>query len=314
MEWSDAESSGRAALYDGRIGTFFEMMRSRALAVPAVHHCLYHLTLPSRMDRSPDASRTSFPVWFPPAPMQPEAASENVPLRHMADRLAHRLRGLINGIEVYTDLLTDTLATAEQRELSCRILEGTARLERVVRDLRRFSTPIFPVARAVSIESFMETMQQAVGPAAWERVIVRSSPSLPDTIQGDPMLLRQALLALIQNALDAAPKRTVQVDVDALPKGHHSVRFDVWNAGAISGTPPHDVVFEPFFSTKSRRLGMGLPLARRIAASHGGSLDLIHSNEKDGTRFALALPSRPVRANEMLHGCTDPARSTPTSE
>ena len=57
------------------------------------------------------------------------------------------------------------------------------------------------------------------------------------------------------------------------------------------GISPGDLqhVLEPFFSTKTEGTGLGLPIARQIAAAHGGSLE-IESVPGDGTRVEVRLP------------------------
>lgn len=216
--------------------------------------------------------------------------SEARALQRMTDCLAHRLRSVISGIEGYTDLLADTLGTAKQRELALRILEGTARLDAVVRDLRRFSTPICPVIRPVRVEAFLATLQQALGEARWARVQLDQQAAASDRVMADPVLLRQAVGALLQNAHEASPEGSVALTVEVAADGRAT--FEVWNDTPIPEADPLDTVFEPFVSTKVGRLGMGLPLARRIAAAHDGHLALVASTEQDGTRFALMLPAR----------------------
>lgn len=223
------------------------------------------------------------------APVDGSSAGERA-LRALTDRLSRQLRGLVNSIEGYTDLLGARLSTPEQRELSQRIFEGTARIEQVVRRLCYFSTPIQPVFQEVSLRHLIDSVHHAVGSASWQRVAVHGLSDMPDdeSLLVDPVLFRQAVQALVQNALDATA-HDVRMTIAPVPDAHQ-VRFAVWNEGAITLHHPHDVVFAPFFSTKDARLGMGLPLARRIAEAHGGSVTLEQSTEAAGTCFALTMP------------------------
>ena len=222
-------------------------------------------------------------------PLDGSPVSERA-LRALTDRLSRQLRGLVNSIEGYTDLLGARLSTPEQRELSQRIFEGTARIEQVVRRLRYFSTPIQPVFQEVSLRDLIDGVHHAIGSASWHRVVVDGLSDVTDdeSLLADPVLLRQAVQALVQNALDATA-HDVRITIAPVPDAHQ-VRFAVWNEGAMSLPHPHDVVFTPFFSTKDARLGMGLPLARRIAEAHGGRVTLEQSTEAAGTRFALTVP------------------------
>ena len=69
-------------------------------------------------------------------------------------------------------------------------------------------------------------------------------------------------------------------------------RMAVMDAGC--GLPEGDVerVFEPFYTTKPTGMGMGLPIARSIVQSHGGTIQ-VRSNRARGTTFELQLPLHP---------------------
>ncbi|MDP9362260.1 MAG: ATP-binding protein, partial [Acidobacteriota bacterium] len=99
--------------------------------------------------------------------------------------------------------------------------------------------------------------------------------------------LEQLLLNLLLNSAQAmglGGRASVIVDIDG-----SDVRVVVTDAG--SGIAPEDLehVLDPFFSTKEDGTGLGLPIARQIAAAHGGSLK-IESVHGDGTRVEVRLP------------------------
>jgi len=215
------------------------------------------------------------------------------PVQLLADRVTNWLRGLIGSIDGYTDLLTQTLRTRAQRELSLRILEGTAQVERLADQLTRYSTPIRPVVRPTRISTLIERVRHAIGAAGWERVVVQRSATTSTEIVADPVLLQQALTALLQNALDASAEQPIHLSLSA-DAASRPIRFEVWNADTIASDLRPGRIFAPFFSTKQGQWGMGLPMARRIAEAHGGTVQLVHSSAEAGTRFALMLPSHPV--------------------
>lgn len=227
-------------------------------------------------------------------------------LRAFADQLAHRLLGLVNGIESYTDMLADTLGTDEQRELSLRILEGTTRIERLVADLRRYAQPVEPVVRTLDIEELIQGLGEFLSTDKWSRVKVNTESGAPSELAGDPMLIRQALLALIQNAFEAAssieaPDRAENVRLAISYDSNSGVtEVRVWSASYIEEAEPAERVFEPFYSTKTSHLGIGLSLARRIAEAHCGTLSLSSTDAKNGTEFSLRLPCSHDHSNEML--------------
>lgn len=109
-------------------------------------------------------------------------------------------------------------------------------------------------------------------------------------ITADAFAVEQILRNLIENALVVSPVGCpVKVVIMSAWQGDHpSVQVDVIDEGP--GIPPEnfDRVFEPFFSTRSRGTGLGLPISRRLAEAHGGSLELRSSTS--GTTAILMLP------------------------
>lgn len=101
------------------------------------------------------------------------------------------------------------------------------------------------------------------------------------------LAVEQLLLNLLLNsaqALEPGGRASVTVDIDG-----SDVRVVVTDTGG--GISPDDLehVLDPFFSTKGDGTGLGLPIARQIAAAHGGSLK-IESVPGDGTRVEVRLP------------------------
>lgn len=209
------------------------------------------------------------------------------PVANLAHILAHRMRGPLTSIQCYTDLLADDLYSAEQREMALRIFECAFALEGMLADLQRFTLSLNPVLRPVHPDELVAGLLAGIGEEAAEVVVDQDGDTGP--IRADGILLRQALLILLRNALEAESQAlgesrarvrvTLRADTDAL-------HFDVWNA-TRSAEP--DRVFEPFYTTKSANLGIGLSIARRIAEAHGGTLDL-STEGVAGTTFTLRIP------------------------
>jgi signal transduction histidine kinase len=210
------------------------------------------------------------------------------PLANLAHILAHRMRGPITSIQCYTDLLADELASNDQREMALRIFESAFALEGMLADLQRFTLRLSPVYRPVAPRPLVENLLAGLGEEG--RLVALEAPAESPSIQADPILLRQALLILLRNALDAeGPTATA-----GEPCVHVTLAYDaealciaVWNACEMEAEG--DRVFEPFYTTKSGNLGIGLSIARRIAEAHGGALALSPPT-KEGVEFTLRIP------------------------
>ena len=211
-------------------------------------------------------------------------------LGDFAQVLTHRIRNLLAGIEGFTDLLTDTLGSREQRELALRILESTARIEFVLNDLLYYSKPVHMVTMPVYVQDVIDRLLATLDEdhLGYVTLDVEEPKS---SLMADPSLLRQALLALMQNAFEASPAGKQVVLRVSTDERRRAVCFNVWNEGVIPFDEAAQKVFEPFFTTKTENLGIGLSIARRIAEAHDGSLYLAANDQIQGTCFTLELPA-----------------------
>ncbi len=120
-------------------------------------------------------------------------------------------------------------------------------------------------------------------------ILVRTFGELPQIV-ADAFAVEQILRNLIENALFVSPaNRPVLVDIHADWQGDQSaLRVEVIDEGPGISPENLDRIFEPFFSTRPRGTGLGLPIARRLAEAHGGSLELLTGPK--GTTAVLILP------------------------
>jgi C4-dicarboxylate-specific signal transduction histidine kinase len=117
----------------------------------------------------------------------------------------------------------------------------------------------------------------------------------PLTVRGDRVQLQQVLLNILINAMEAlaqSPAAEPSVRVRTEDAGATGVRISVRDTGPGLGSVPHEGIFEPFYTTKAHGLGMGLSIARSIAAAHGGSIEAAN-NPTRGATFTLTLPAAP---------------------
>ncbi|HEX5136451.1 MAG TPA: HAMP domain-containing sensor histidine kinase [Planctomycetota bacterium] len=121
------------------------------------------------------------------------------------------------------------------------------------------------------------------------RVEVEGVPGEEEAVKGDASQLRQAIVNLLLNAIDASPRGgTVRVRVVA---GKGAVEIAVDDEGPGVPEVMREEIFNPFFTTKrpGEGTGLGLSIAREIAESHGGTLTL--GAGARGASFRIRLPS-----------------------
>jgi len=131
------------------------------------------------------------------------------------------------------------------------------------------------------------------------RIRIQSTlaPDLP-CVLADPILIEQVLLNLIKNGMEAmedSPVDEIRVNVS-----QHEGQIEVAVIDAGHGLSDPERLFEPFFSTKSTGLGMGLNICRTIIESHHGRL-WAQANPVGGTTFRFTLPCAAPQAHTGSH-------------
>lgn len=219
-------------------------------------------------------------------------ASQQDAVKQLSGVLSHHLGTLTSTISGYADLLMDARDEQEQREIAMNVLEASTRIDDLLADLRHYSRSLEPAFRTVSVPEVAKSTTHLLTDSERERVCQKVEPPAGRKIEADPRLLRQALLNLLHNALEAsAPSEDVllRVTADDSETADPVVAFEVWNDGEIPVDDPREL-FQPFYSTRPQHLGLGLPFANYIAAQHGGAMHLTaNSATEGGTCFTLTI-------------------------
>ncbi|HEX9602310.1 MAG TPA: GAF domain-containing protein [Myxococcales bacterium] len=214
-------------------------------------------------------------------------------LGEMAASVAHEVRNPLGVIFNSLGSLKRLLQPAGDVRLLLDIVgEEADRLNRMVGDLLDYSRPLRPTLQPVALQPVLEeaiASTQRPGEENSVEVRLKIEPGLPP-VRADARLLRQAVVNLVTNSLQAMPHGGVltvsvaRVLSDAGPQA----RIAVHDTGV--GVPPQarSKVFQPFFTTKPTGTGLGLAVVKRIAEGHGGRALL--SDSERGTEFHLLLP------------------------
>jgi two-component system sensor histidine kinase HydH len=206
--------------------------------------------------------------------------------------LAHEIRNPLASIEGSTDILEQPNVSDEmRREFLGVIRKESRRLNRRLTNLLDFARPRKPEFRLVDPARLIESVGSLVAPTAERAGITleRSAPAAPLLVQCDPEQLKQVVLNLTINAIQAmAGGGRIELSVGASDGG---VRISVRDEGP--GIPAEDLdkVFDPFFTTKESGTGLGLSVAHQIVTQHGGAITA-EPNQDGGMTFSILLPSK----------------------
>lgn len=195
-------------------------------------------------------------------------------------------------------IITNAVATlghagigAEDRTTLLHILEEeTARLNQLVGDLLRYARPLAPEAQAVQVRDLVEKAVAHLRTRA-DLSIELEEPVHVGRILGDPLLLRQAIDNVVNNALQAMPSGgTLTISLTKRGAGaDERMVISFRDTGEGMDTVVRKRALDPFFTTRPAGTGLGLAIVARVVDAHGGEL-VIRSAPEAGTDVSLVLP------------------------
>jgi len=217
-------------------------------------------------------------------------------LGEMAARIAHEVRNPLAAIGATALAIEeDTDAEEPARERAAAIGSEVRRLDTILTDLLQFAKPRKPSRQPIDLGDLARQALAVVraDPKAEEiEFEVRSHEGEDLRAPVDPDGMRQVIINLLRNAAEAStPGQRVVCEV--AERGAR-VHIDVVDSGTGVTEEAQARAFEPFYSTKSRGTGLGLPISRRIVEEHDGRLSL-RSGDSDGTTVSIELPVRERR-------------------
>ncbi len=149
---------------------------------------------------------------------------------------------------------------------------------------RKYSALQKPLPKMVNLGEIVGDVSQLFNEVTWKNNLTSDI-----IIKTDPNLLRQILINLIKNAIEAGA-RTIGVDCERGNEG--KVLLSVSNDGALIPAEARSSIFIPFFTTKRKGNGIGLSLSRRLLTLQGGMMSLLdHPHAGFHTTFLLEFPA-----------------------
>ncbi len=210
--------------------------------------------------------------------------------------VAHGIRNPLANIRASAQVALDSMsAPASVQKYLGAVTAEVDRLERWLRAMLDLVRPFEPRLAPVAVNTVIEDLLALLGDriAYGEvKLELRFMSDLP-TMMADIVQLQQALLSVLNNALDALPPggtlgiQTERADDEESP----AVRVTIQDNG--EGIPKDRLgrIFEPFYTTKSQGTGLGLSITRKVVEGHRGRIQL-ESEPEIGTTVRITLPVR----------------------
>ncbi len=218
-------------------------------------------------------------------------------LGEMTAGVAHEVRNPLGIISSTAELLQERLARYEpQNRLARIIVEEANRLNEKVTEFLDFARPRIPNLRPCDLEAVLDRGLELLEPEI-QRLGIRVTRDYQlngRMLSADSDLLHQAFLNLLINAIQAMPGGGRLIV--ATKPGPQGKGGEISFADTGEGIQPESLkkVLNPFFTTKEKGSGLGLPIVKSIIETHQGTLK-IDSLVGDGTVVTITLPELPLK-------------------
>jgi signal transduction histidine kinase len=219
----------------------------------------------------------------------------------MTAGLSHEIRNPLNAAALQLSVLERRISRLPPREQGplreplTLVRDEIRRLDHILEDFLQFARPREFVPQRVDVHVVLGKVLDLLEGEVERRGLALARDLAPvPPVAGDEERLRQVVMNLALNAIDATPRGgtlrvscAVAAGIDG--GGEAEVAIHVDDGGA--GVPPElrDRIFEPFFTTKAQGSGLGLSIVHAIVTQHGGAIE-VDDAPGGGGRFTLRLP------------------------
>ncbi|SFJ91025.1 PAS domain S-box-containing protein [Desulfomicrobium apsheronum] len=226
--------------------------------------------------------------------------------------MSHEIRTPINGVMGMLQLLETTTLDAEQTRYVHMAAEAANRLTRLltdILDLSRVEAGKMEVRKAAfQIRDIIDSVAGLFAVTARNKGVALEcslDPTMPATLIGDEMRVRQVLFNLVGNALKFTDRGTVGMEITTLPPRTDDdirVRFQVTDTGIGIPEDRLSAIFEPFrqvensYTRNYQGAGLGLSIVHRLVGLMDGEIS-IESTPGTGTTVHVVLPFKMDREN-----------------
>jgi signal transduction histidine kinase len=233
-----------------------------------------------------------------------EIANENTLLKQELERserlkvastlalgLAHEVKNPLTTLKTFTEFLPQHINDREFLEKFSKIVPGEIeRVNDIIKQLLQFSKPAPPSFQLVNLYQLIQEILFFLNSELLKHKIhlIESYGDRSIQINADPSQIKQALLNILFNSIEAMPNGgTLTIKTQSQHDGFVEISIADEGCGISKEDLKH--IFDPFYSKKEAGTGLGLSITHQIIRNHNGSI-IAESEPGNGTTFRIILP------------------------
>jgi signal transduction histidine kinase len=206
----------------------------------------------------------------------------------MAARISHEIKNPLGSMELFLSMLLSGKLRKNERKYVDYILFGVKTIDRIINNILSYTRP-----KTLTLKSgeLYEIVRDTIDFMSVSITIREITIDFQTPYRGcaffDPDLMKLVVMNLISNAIEAISKRG-RIRVDIKESGNFSVLI-VSDSGIGMSEEVRKNIFNPFFTTKDKGVGLGLFIVYNIIKAHGGYIE-VESAKDSGSSFLIYIP------------------------
>ncbi len=209
----------------------------------------------------------------------------------LASGVAHEIRNPLNAISMIAQRYKKEFKPAENKKeynsLTDVLLTETKRVNNIIQQFLRFARPPKLNKTPVKIDNLVKDVSAMIEPQCKSKGLdFEVNCDCEVMVNMDIDLMKQVLLNILQNSIDATDKGKISVLV---VKDKNKIVFELSDTGSGISKDKMDKIFNLYFTTKPSGTGMGLSIVQQIISQHNGFIK-VESELGKGTKFIIEIP------------------------
>ncbi|MBO1510209.1 ATP-binding protein [Metabacillus bambusae] len=208
----------------------------------------------------------------------------------LAAGVAHEIRNPLTSIKGFTQIIKENINDEKLKEYLSIMLDDLDRISNIVNEFMFISKPKETMEiKQIEINMLISNVIHFMEPQSnLKSICVSTDFDKTIVAQCDPNQLKQVLINLLQNAIEASSDNK-NIEVLLKEIDDHFYMIQITDNGCGMSSERQKRLFEPFYTTKEKGTGLGLMMCKRIIETHNGTID-VKSKERLGTVVKIVLP------------------------